>query len=504
MGYYYPNEDSTAAYSKVQWSRYMAYESWPTVSKSDPSADFTRNTADGIDVSSAGTNVVGGWEAQVGEAHFMVECSGKGSCDRDLGVCQCYDGYTGGACQRTTCPNDCSGHGVCRTVREIALRAYNKKFVESVASNNYYSGITSPYEYRLWDADQNSACVCDVGYSGIDCSLRDCPKGDDPLTTTSPTCGGRPCQDEVQSFSVDGAQLVPGTYYLTVKDYTGITFKTEEFKLYSDSSSNDANWDAHKLANEAAVKVALESLPNNLTGTVTVSSTATGFGSGGATPKDQYRMSVTFSGKSGNVPEMVLGWTGTSNPNTRRAFVFQPGQPVQRAVVPSALGPSIWIKIGVYPLDPTLYGLETYWKSSCTELSVSTSAAGEADVADGFATALNSIAAIKQTFGRPFIRDANVVALYTPGATAGYNVQVAFPDKQFGLADIVVKYYPDDTCAENDAEDLDVFLFNDVTDGNKEYVTCSNRGLCDFETGLCACFTGYTGVSCDIQSTLAA
>ena len=43
----------------------------------------------------------GGWAAQPGEAHFLVECSGKGACDRYLGVCRCYDGYTGSACQRS-------------------------------------------------------------------------------------------------------------------------------------------------------------------------------------------------------------------------------------------------------------------------------------------------------------------------------------------------------------------------------------------------------------------
>ena len=90
----------TVSYSKIQWSRYMQYESWPAVDKSN-AADFTRNGADGIDVTSPGTNVVGGWAAQVGEAHFQMECSGKGVCDRALGVCNCYDGYTGGACQRS-------------------------------------------------------------------------------------------------------------------------------------------------------------------------------------------------------------------------------------------------------------------------------------------------------------------------------------------------------------------------------------------------------------------
>ena len=88
-------------------------------------------------------------------AHYYMECSNKGTCSRDSGLCACFDGYEGVACQRASCPNSCSGHGVCKTIKQLATK-------------------TTQNVYKLWDRDATMGCDCDIGYFGPDCALKSC------------------------------------------------------------------------------------------------------------------------------------------------------------------------------------------------------------------------------------------------------------------------------------------------------------------------------------------
>ena len=46
------------------------------------------------------------------------------------------------------------------------------------------NSLSARYDYTtIWDADKIQGCYCDYPNFGYDCSLRQCPTGDDPLTT---------------------------------------------------------------------------------------------------------------------------------------------------------------------------------------------------------------------------------------------------------------------------------------------------------------------------------
>jgi len=146
-------------------------------------------------------------------------------------MCQCYAGFDGSACQRTTCPNDCNGHGVCQSNQDFA-EDYARAMAESINKkqrmprcpdgatdystcaraiehdDDYYKTYMVSYE-NAWDSGLQYGCRCDSGFSGADCSERECPTSFDPLDsscledmqTSGVTWGGSTWDEGEQEFS---------------------------------------------------------------------------------------------------------------------------------------------------------------------------------------------------------------------------------------------------------------------------------------------------------------
>jgi hypothetical protein len=83
----------------------------------------------------------------------------------------------------------CSGHGLCTNLERLA-----KEF-------NYWD-FPRPLYTTPWNREKVYGCLCDVGYSVYDCSLRECSVGDDPLARNRGRPGG---------FKKSGRQTRPTT-----------------------------------------------------------------------------------------------------------------------------------------------------------------------------------------------------------------------------------------------------------------------------------------------------
>lgn len=217
--------------------------------KGDINMDMDRATAGWLLTDSqqdpAGTYEFFNPNAKDNEAHFYMECSNKGICDRATGLCTCFDGYEGSSCHRTTCPSKCTGHGTCESMRELGAKAGGTLF-----GIEYPGGATS---YDLWDANSTYGCRCDPWFRGPDCSKRTCKVGVDPLFLAAGTA-----RYETFVIHAGATAAYPNTAWIRLRvfDHYGESYITSKITVLDDSvSGNDA-------LNAAAVKKALKAVPN--------------------------------------------------------------------------------------------------------------------------------------------------------------------------------------------------------------------------------------------------
>jgi len=162
-----------------------------------------------------------------------TECSSRGNCNYATGRCNCFTGYEGRGCRRTSCPNKCSGHGKCMLNSEV-----NQKQYQSI----------NKYNSQFWDQDRTQQCVCDRGFSGYDCSDRVCPSGDNPVSN----CGEGSATD-YQLVYVSADSVNKDDYFtLKMRDTFGGTVTTRPINAHACTVAGHCN----------EVQYALMELPN--------------------------------------------------------------------------------------------------------------------------------------------------------------------------------------------------------------------------------------------------
>lgn len=150
------------------------------------------------------------------------------------------------------------------------------------AMRNDYNLFYSTTYTTPWDAERIFGCVCDYGYTGVDCAMPVCPHGDDPISTGQ--------VDEIQALSCRCASCA-GTFTLSFRGET-----TRPLNVQTES--------------EATLKAALEDL-------LTIRSVTVSFDGGAALcDSDGVSTRITFTHEHGDVPALVIassvtGFAGT-------------------------------------------------------------------------------------------------------------------------------------------------------------------------------------------------
>jgi len=233
-----------------------------------------------------------------GAFHTYAECANRGICSRDTGECLCFDGYEGKACQRTSCPNDCSGHGTCEYIEDLQFAATWNDY-----TNQQFHDDGKTFTYSQWDNRKTRGCVCDALFGDVDCSKRLCPYGTDVLDVRDNLLVSTKYQVQelrfiTPSFAADGwagsnVTNSGNTFALTFKSRLNETFTTIPI-VFDPYDLSDFVHD---------IQLALLNLPNRVIDGITVAASNVGQGSWG---KDEVVVNVTFTGPSVQGPQHVL------------------------------------------------------------------------------------------------------------------------------------------------------------------------------------------------------
>jgi hypothetical protein len=358
-----------------------------------------------------------------GKFHKYQECAGKGICDRDTGECECFKGYEGKGCQRTSCPNLCSGHGTCEYIEDIlptghhnfpnktdynqnglswaSVKVPGSGFDEDMSfGQDWLAAERYRVSYYGWDKHKTRGCVCDAQYGDVDCSKRMCPYGTDRLAQRDNLLVSEKHQIQRLHFypknaTASGSAITGSGYQDDLDGQTfSVTFRSKLNETFTTIPIVFNLEDTSDMADD--IRLALLTLPNKVIDGVKVTAT---------------KVSTQQSNIAAAAPKSLIvdvEFTGAS--------VEGPQHPLWVEAYECASGCS-----------PKITGLDIQVDVSATSNFDTTAA---------------------EIYG-------------SQGSGTG----------------------------EHQLSDFNSY-------------ECGRRGKCDYATGLCDCFAGYTGENCNTQTTL--
>jgi len=472
--------------------------------------DWVMGDQDGGDCSDRRCPYQVAWSAgpdKTGNIHTYAECAGVGICDRGSGDCECFEGYTGRGCGLQTCQNDCSGHGECVYAEDVTFgTVYGDYNTAGIGV-----GASKVPQKPNWDSGKVRMCVCEPGYTDIDCSRRMCPKGNDVMderqnlvtalnyqTQTVTLIGAGALGDGKRSGC--GAPATDACFVDLVDKSFALTFTSKLNQSYTTkpiivtamdgadgvAAANGAITAAEQAAAEAttsmAVQMALHELPNYVVDSCDVTCTYE-YAVGVNALYPSVKCDVKFDGGSVAGPQYLLE---VEADKCDSGCTPQLSSPVQ---LKSALVASTAAAANVKAVESSSDGGVADTTVTTVDLAAGGGAlfGGDADPAELFILVGSEIMKVTKVD-----TDALTVergAESTTAATAADGDAIYLLASSAGA--ILPGAHPDilSSVAETQTADYNSF-------------ECGRRGKCDYSSGECECFEGYMGDRCQTQTAL--
>jgi len=352
--------------------------------------------------------------------------------------------------------------------------------------------------YTDWDGEKIQACVCDGGFYGPDCSLRFCPKGDDPMTICD-TVNNEQVQRVSLQFNNDGtttggvdAAVENDDLVLIFTDNHNETWYTPRIEnVWHDSTAPNI------AIAEANIEKALMSIPNFKIPSVTVNydagSSVDTIG-GGAALKLDYLITFDSSRTSGNQrllsAQFPLGcMTKGCQPKYKQLRLMEPANGAHAGV-------------GSITVDSVLTGFDA------REDGGTVSSATTEDIEIVIEIERNASSSYHSYATRFFVNGDFLDYIFhgrVPDAIANKGIGFDHAPLGYGM------FYNFDSRTPTHAaggysihmSTAKVVVTEHITaNSEKEDIECSGRGACDVTSGNCACFEGYYGDHCGQQTIL--